>query len=154
MFEIKQYRFNLATKQFLWGELEAARPDFQQTCSLYPSAHLRPLCINFISSPHHGQQSCKARHSRCGLASEYQLPRETIMFAQWGHEFSSCSSVVLFELTDLVGTWLFLRLLPFNQIWVKFVKKVQKLLQGDLQPDWKPGLPNKQYSCGKTGWKK
>jgi len=153
MFEIKQYRCNLGTKQFLWGQLEAAMPDFQQTFSLYPSAHLRPRCINFVSSPHHRQQPCKARSRRCGLASEYQLPRETIMFAQWRHEFSSRSSGMLSVLTDLVGGWFFLRLLPFHQIWVKFVKRVQQLWEGDLQPDWKPASSHKQYSHGKEGWK-
>lgn len=113
VFEIKQYIFNLATKQFLWGELEAARPDSQQTCSLCPSAHLHPHCINFVSFPLHGQHPCKARSGRCGWASEYQLPRETIMFAQSGHEFSSHSSIIMSVLTDLVGAWLFLRILSF-----------------------------------------
>lgn len=113
VFEIKRYRFNWATKQFLWGELEAARADSQQTCSLCPSAHLHPHCINLVSFPLHGQHPCKARSSRCRWASEYQLPRETIMFAQSGHEFSSHSSIIMSVLTDLVRAWLFLRILPF-----------------------------------------
>lgn len=115
MFEIKQYRFDLATKQFLWGELEAVRSVLQQTSSLYPSAHLCPRWINSVSSPHHRRQPHKARSGRCGLVTEYQLPREK-MFAQWEHECSSHSAGVTSVLTDLVGTSLFLRLLPFHHI--------------------------------------
>lgn len=94
MFKIKQYRFNLATKPFLWEDWKQQGLIANRLAPCIP--RLCPYCINFVFSPYHGWQPLKARSSRCRLASEYQLPKETIMFAQWGHEFSSCSSGMLY----------------------------------------------------------